>query len=272
MPALRDIKQSTQSRIDRIFCEMARLQDLSHLERRFIDVADQLLPADCIAWNNWSLDGSHFMAAILNAAYQERFDALAELFGAHVSRHPVIAAGKFWHSVEHVLRLSDFESNRRFRENPLYGQVYQYLDSQHQLCYAPVALSDHRVVLTVNRSGRDFNNAEMQLVQYVGLRLAEVARWIETREELESGWIKLANFVSLKLEGAKIDTLTQGDLMLVSDLMQKKSIAEIAASQRVQRNSIDKRLGSIRERLNLDNQRQLLSALAQIRSARTAHQ
>ncbi len=272
MTAFRDIKQSTRSRIDRIFCEMARLKDLSLLERRFIDIADQLLPADCLAWNSWSLDGSHFISGTLNTVYQERFDSLLELFGAHVNRHPILAAGKFWNSIEDVLRLSDFESNRRFRENPLYREVYQELDTQHQLCYAPVVLSDRRVLLTVNRSGRDFKDSEMQLVQCVGLRLAEVARWIEIREELESGWIKLANFVSLKLEDAKIDTLTQGDLKLVSDLIQKKSIAEIAAKQRVKRNSIDKRLGDIRERLNLDNQRQLLSALAQIRSSETAHQ
>lgn len=224
-----------------------------------------MLPSDCIAWNNWSPDWSDFQSASLNEPYDETFELLTSSFAQVIDRHPIIAAGEFLTSNDQVLRLSDFESERTFRNNPLFCEIYRYLDSKHQVTFAPVVLTNTRVSLTFNRSGRDFSDLEMEVFTYIGLRLARVATSVEQRQQLEGCLMALCKLVGEQIQLDGLQSMSRGDLLVVTALLQGRSLAEIAATTQVHRNTIDKRLSAIRERLNLDHNKQLLCALAELR-------
>lgn len=265
MNQLREIKASSIHKIDRLMSELSRTKSLIELELRLIELAHTVIPADCIAWNNWSLDWSSFHSGTLSQPYQKTFESLLDRFAEVVARHPIIAAGEFWTSTKEVMKLSDFESERNFKDNPLYQEVYRHLDSKHQLSFAPVALQDRRVLLTINRTGSDFSSQDMQLVTYFGLKLARLAKWMEERTNFQNTLCALCSLVGKQVKLDGIDSLTPGDLQLITGLMQRQTLNEIAWRTGVQRNTIDKRLNAIRERLNLDHHKQLLSALAELR-------
>ena len=75
------------------------------------------------------------------------------------------------------MRLSDFESRRQFRENPLFREVYRHLDSHYQLADTPRLLEDRRIVLTWNRRAMDFTERDRQVCQFMGTRLAG-SEWV----------------------------------------------------------------------------------------------
>lgn len=57
------------------------------------------------------------------------------------------------------------------------------------------------------------------------------------------------------------------DLRLLTALLKQQSLAEISETWDIRRDTLDKRLSSIREILGIENTRQLLSALAELRDS-----
>lgn len=60
------------------------------------------------------------------------------------------------------------------------------------------------------------------------------------------------------------------DVVLLSKLLKSPSRETVAGAMGTRQDTLDKRLGSIRERLGLENHHQLLSALADLRNNRPA--
>lgn len=243
------------------------VETLEELEQRFIQLAGKLLPADCICWNNWTKDLSGPISCRANEEYNERFDELVDAFTQTVSEHPLIAAGKLGDSLRQVMRLSDFQPILEFRENPLFREFYQHVDAHYQICYTASVLQDRRLILTWNRRALDFTDQDAQIFQYMGLRLGIVSRRIEQREKLDAAWKGLCEFVNPRMANASVDSLGEKDGYLLSELLKSRPRVEIAAGMGIRRDSLDKRLGAIREHLGLENHHQLLSALAALRNA-----
>ena len=245
---------------------MAGLESLDELESRFLEDAAEILPADCMCWNNWSPDLSHLMNFKLNESYTQPFQNLLEIFNKVVAHHPVIAAGHLVATSDEVKRLSDFESFGRFRENPLFREVYRHLDSNHQLAYTPSVLRDRRIVLTWNRRALDFSERDRETFHFLGQRLGVISRRIEQRESLEKNWQALCGFVDAKITVGPANTMGAADVRLLSGMLQSGTRRGIARELGIRRDSVDKRLGSIRERLGLENHHQLLSAFAELKN------
>ncbi|MBU6170977.1 MAG: hypothetical protein KGQ87_05730 [Verrucomicrobia bacterium] len=265
MTEFRDLSDATVRKIDRMLNGMAELSSLEELEMRFVTDAILMLPADLLAWNNWTLDGSGLISGTLNDNYQSRFDALMEAFEATVGKHPIIAAGQYSKSHTEVVRMSDFQNYGRFKQNPLFREVYRHLDSHFQLSYTPSILADRQILLTLNRRAFDFTEQDRQLLHYLGNRLDQVARLIEQRQQLETAWHGLCAFVDAV---APIDfkELKKPDLQLLADLLRRRSRTEIAQLRGIRRDTLDKRLGAIRESLGFENHHQLLVALTEMQS------
>lgn len=264
MQRFRDVSDSTVRKIDRTMMSMAGIESLEGLERRFMREAGKILPGDCLCWNNWSPDMSHLMNFSMSEGYLEPFENLLGIFNEVVAYHPVIAAGQLLATSEEVKRLSDFESYSRFKENPLFREVYRHLDSNHQLAYTPCVLQDRRIVLTWNRRARDFTEREREVLHFMALRLAVISRRIAQREVLEKNWRSLCGFVDARITAGPANSLGAQDVRLLEKLLRSGTRSGIARELGIRRDSVDKRLGSIRERLGLENHHQLLSALADL--------
>ncbi|GAA5116913.1 hypothetical protein JIN84_18205 [Luteolibacter yonseiensis] len=266
MPDFSQISATQARRIDRAMLSLADVETLGELEERFIETAGKLLPADCICWNNWSRDMSRLMTCRTNDEYQDSFGGLEEAHAQTMSEHPLIAADKLEDTLQQVMRISDFQPIMEFRENPLFREVYQHLDAHYQICYTASVLRDRRLVLTWNRREFDFTDQDAQVFHYMGLRLGLVSRRIEQREQLDAAWKGLCGFVESRMGGSSVDRLNDKDGHLLAELLKSRPRGEIAAGMGIRRDSLDKRLGTIRERLGLENHHQLLSALAALRS------
>lgn len=266
MQRFRDINDSTVRKIDRAMLSLTGVETLEELETRFLEESATILPADCMCWNNWSPDLSHLMDFRMNESYMEPFGNLLEVFNEVVAHHPVIAAGQLVATSEGVKRLSDFESFSRFRENPLFREVYRHLDSNHQLAYTPSVLQDRRIVLTWNRRALDFDERDREILHLMGLRLGVISRRIEQRGKLEKNWQALCGFVDARFTAGPANSLGAQDVRLLEKLLKSGTRSGIAREMGTRRDSVDKRLGSIRERLGLENHHQLLSALAGLKS------
>jgi len=268
MRPFRDISGRTARKIDRTLMALAGVETVDVLEKRFMEVAGRLLPADCICWNNWSRDMSHLITFRINDNYSERFSGLLDTFAETVGSHPVIAANLLGETLRQVMRISDFESVARFRENPLFREVYRHLDSHYQICYTAGVLADRRLVLTWNRRALDFTNQDSQVFEYLGRRLGMISRRIEERQQLDAAWKRLCGFVDARMDVGSVKSLGEKDGRLLSELLKSRPREAIAAGMGIRRDSLDKRLGAIRERLGLENHHQLMRALADLRSTR----
>lgn len=265
MHRFREISETAARKIDRTMMAMAGGETLDDLEIRFIQEAGSILPADCFCWNNWSLDMGHLIDFRINDSYMTPFAERLEVFNEVVAHHPVIASNQLAASADQVMRLSDFEGHRSFRENPLFREVYRHLDSYHQLAYTPCLLEDRRIILTWNRRVLDFTERDRQVFHFMGQRLALICRRTEQRQKLEKSWRALCGFVDVRINAEPASSLTTGDVRLLTELLKSGTRGGIARAQGVRRDSVDKRLGSIRERLGLENHHQLLSALAELK-------
>lgn len=263
-----DLSEATVRKIDRTMMGMAGLETLDELEVRFLEDSAAILPADCMCWNNWAPDLSRLLNFTMNESYMRPFEKLLEIFNEVVAHHPVIAAGQLVATSVGVKRLSDFESYGRFRENPLFREVYRHLDSNHQLAYTPSVLQDRRIVLTWNRRALDFTERDREIFQLMGLRLGVISRRIEQRERLERNWQALCGFVDRRLTAGPASSLGAQDVRLLEKLLKSGTRSGIARELGIRWDSVDKRLGSIRERLGLENHHQLLCALAELKYPR----
>ena len=266
MRIFRDITSARARSIDRTMMSMARLDSVEELEHRFMEAAGRILPADCFCWNNWSRDMSHLQTFCINDNYSECFANLLDVFANVVGSHPVIAAGKLGDTVHEVMRMSDFETASRFRENPLFREVYRHLDSHYQIAFTASVLHDRRLVLTWNRRALDFTDQDSQVFQYMGMRLGMISRRVEERQLLDTAWEGLCAFIDPRIDSGSVESLGEQDGRLLAELLKSRSRGSIAMDMGIRRDSLDKRLGAIRERLGLENHHQLLSALAALKN------
>ncbi|MFT3990467.1 MAG: hypothetical protein QM680_03560 [Luteolibacter sp.] len=267
MKRFREVSGSTARRIDRIMMGMSSLDDFGDLERLFLAESEKLLPADCICWNNWSLDWRGLVSQRCNeVGYTKWLDQHQEVFHEVVGYHPMIVGGHLPKSYKQVLRMSDVIRLSEFRKNPLFREIYRHMDSEYQLSHAPVKLEDRRVVLTWNRRAMDFSERDRQMLHYLGRRLNAISLHLEERQRLEGSWKRLCQFVDAKWSAGSVKTLKLKDGLLLAELLGGKSRAEIAKESGIRVDSLDKRLGVIRECLGLENHRQLLRALAELKA------
>ncbi len=266
MQRFREIDGSAARKIDRSMASLASIGSFEELETRFLEEAFKILPGDLLCWNNWERDLSGPISFRMNRDYAVRCDSLLEVFRETVSNHPVLAANQFGATTGRVMRISDFQSVAGFRENPLFREVYRHVDSHYQIMFTTNVLKDRRITLTWSRRAFDFSERERQVFHFMGLRLGVVSRMLDERERLEKNWRALCGFVDARLPAGPASALGERDVVLLTELMKGDTPETIACHLGTRRDSVDKRLGAIRERLGLENRHQLLSAMAELKS------
>jgi DNA-binding CsgD family transcriptional regulator len=268
MNAFRGISETVARRIDRLVLGIAGAGSLVDLEAAFLKVAGKVLPADCMCWNTWAPDWSRLLGCQSEAQYDAWFSANHELFNEYVGWHPVLAANPIRATALRVMRMSDYQSPREFKsKNPFYREVYRHLGFAFQVSYTAATLRSQNVILSWSREKSDFSDPESQVFRYLGDRLGEVCRRTEERQRLEESWKVLSDFVGAQWSTDSVVSLGERDVRVLADLLRGKTRAAIALKSGIRGDSVDKRLGAIRERLGLENHQQLLAALAELKLA-----
>jgi len=265
MTPYRDISDARARRIDRTMFGLAACRSLAELEQQFLAESGKILPADCLCWNDWAPDWSQMLGCRSNEQHDAWLAGNHEVFNHYVAQHPVLAANPISATARQVMRMSDYQSVGEFRENnAFYREVYRHLGFLYQVSYTVASLDDHKVILSWSRGLVDFSDADVQVFHLMGQRLGALSHRVAEVERLERDWQALCGFVNGRLPAGPVEGLRPADTRLLTQLLRKRTPAAIARELGVRRDTVDRRLGSIREQLGLENQRQLLSALAEL--------
>lgn len=232
---------------------------------RVVNEGRRLLPADCACLNTWTPAMDRPLHARANDEMDACLAALQTPLNATVATHPILAhdGAKGWR--DHALRMSDYATTARFRQTPLFHEVYRHLDSHHQVTFAFADLSDRSLSLTWNLRGRDYTPREMQLLELMGRRLGALCLATDRRQLLERQLARLGRLVGDRRPPLELRGLRTREIRLLAALLRAGGVAGLAARRGIRRDTLDKQLGSVREQLGLESTVQLIGALAELR-------
>lgn len=261
----REIRTSDLRGIRRLTGHLMEAEDLSTLGRELIQGTMKTLPADFTVWNLWTLEMDQVLAMESNSPQcQQVLDYYNDELVTTIPHHPVIAAGHLDSVKLRPQRMSDYESVTSFLDNPLYREVYRHVDSRHQMVYM-IQLEDSQVFLSWNRHNRDFTSREMQVLHVLGLQLAALSRRLEERRHLRRTWDDLADALGFRSAGMECPPLGRNDGYILSAMIRGTSRAEIAQGLHWRRDTLDRHLAMLREKMGYENMAQLQQALADLR-------
>jgi GAF domain-containing protein len=258
--------------VKRLTAQLAELPDLATLGRELIRGAGKFLPADFMVWNLWT----PAMDALLGfEASDEQFihevDRRSEALVATIHEHPIMAGGLELTKAR-PQRISDYQSDATFRSTALFQEVYRHLESHHQMAFSIASLADGQIILSWNLRHRDFSDREVQLLHLLGQQVGVLSRRIEEYRHLQTAWTALAGVLASVSDlnppdGFSVPMLGIKDGRILSGLIRGESRADIAAALNWRRDTLDRHLGALRERLGFENTSQLMQALAALRAA-----
>lgn len=268
---LPDLTVSDIRAVNRLTSHLIEAPDLATLGRELIRGAEKILPADFMVWNIWT----QAMDAILgfeanHQHYGGELEQHSAALNATIQHHPVIAAGHLEDGWLEPQRLSDYQSDAAFRDNPLFQEVFRHVDSHYQIAYNAARLADSRIVLSWNLRHRDFTDREVQLLHLIGMRVGALSRHIEERRQMSAMWGELTAGLG-SVSGVTDSSATSGPTLganegrILAGLIRGETRADIASALRLRRDTLDRHLGTLRERLGHENTAQLLQALATLR-------
>ncbi|MCB1131689.1 MAG: hypothetical protein KDN05_11200 [Verrucomicrobiae bacterium] len=266
-----DLTERDLRQIRRIIALLAEAEDLHTLGQEFVSEMERFLPADCMLWNLWT----HGMGQLIDFVGNKGWTAseLAPHVGAvnaTIHHHPVIATGhadEYWRKPQ---RMSDFQSYGRFKSNPLYREVYRHIEANYQIGFHAANLEEGVLNLCWNLKHRDFKDAELQKLHLIGGRVGLLARQLEQKRILQSSWSVLKGRlagVGFATAGC-VPTLTATDGRILAELAAGKSRVEIAAGLMWRRDTLDRHIASLRDRLGFESMPQLLSAMGDLAACR----
>ncbi|WP_193214251.1 helix-turn-helix transcriptional regulator [Luteolibacter marinus] len=262
-----DITSRDLKRVDQITARLSEADDRTTLGREFVTEMERFLPADCMLWNVWTNGMERVLEFSGNTGWSE--EVLAPHAGAvneTIRFHPVIASGQakaYWRRPQ---RMSDFQSYGRFQSNPLYREVYRHIEANYQIGFHSAQLDDGVLNLCWNLKSRDFRDAELQKMHLIGQRVGDLAKRLDQSKSLRATWQKLKD----RLESVGVATengnsmLTPTDGKILAGLISGNPRVEIAANLGCRRDTLDRHIAIIRERLGFDSVAHLLAAMADL--------
>ncbi len=262
-----EVRASDLRAIRRLTGQLMEAEDLSALGRELIQGTLKILQADLMVWNQWTLEMDRVLDLESNSHdCQNVLETHSDALAATIDRHPVIAAGHLDSTKLSPQRMSDYESGTKFLDNPLYREVYRHVECRHQMAYDVIRLEDSRVMLSWNRRDRDFTDREMQVLHVVGLQVAALSRRLEDRRHLRRTWDDLAGALGLHAAGTTCPPLWRNDGYILSAMIRGTSRAEMAKALNWRRDTLDRHMAVLREKMGYENMAQLQQALADLRS------
>ncbi|MES2657125.1 MAG: hypothetical protein V4689_00835 [Verrucomicrobiota bacterium] len=268
---LPDITATDIRAVNRLTGHLVEAPDLAKLGSELIRGTGKILPADFMLWNVWTSAMDEILGFEANHEdYREGLERHTTALNATIHHHPVIAAGHLESAWIRPQRISDYQSDAAFKSNPLFQEVYRHVDSRYQIAYNAARLDGSRIVLSWNLRSRDFTDREVQLLHLIGLQVGVLSRRIEERRQLRAVWQEfsggLASVSGVAGPAATLDlTLNGKEGRMLAGLIRGETRSDLAAALGWRRDTLDRKLGMLREQLGHENNSQLLQALAALR-------
>ncbi|HEY9247980.1 MAG TPA: hypothetical protein VIO38_02565 [Rariglobus sp.] len=270
MSAFNEISGNQIRKIDIAMNDLSRLRDFDAVEGGFVEMAKDLLPADCICWNNWSLKMDTPLVCRTSPDYMVVLNDLNGVLNELVKHHPILVGGGHPLVSIRPQRMSDFQSHAAFKHNPLYREVYRHLDTRSQLSYTASVHATGIVNLSWNRRQQDFSERDRGVLHVIGRRLDVVLKRIDERRRLERMCRALQPAMEIAAGPGAAVTLSPQEGRLLAGLIRGAPRAEVAARLGWRRDTLDRRLAQVRDRLGFENTGQMLAELARLRALKSA--
>ena len=158
-------------------------------------------------------------------------------------------------------RMSDYTTQPGLRSNPLYMEAYRHLGTNYQMGMNAARLPDCNVVFTFNREKADFSRVEMQALHYYTLGMKGIITALDKKVRLREGLSAVAQMLERATGLNTLDELTVGEINAITALMQSKTQREAASRCSIGMDTYKKTIGSVREKLLLENSAQLRALL-----------
>jgi hypothetical protein len=129
-------------------------------------------------------------------------------------------------------------------------------------------LEDRAISLEWFRKNEDFSPHDRKLCHRIGHQTGEICLRVRERQIMKVDWEKLRDFMEGLLHSPLVNSLRRRDVQLLAALMECRPRHLIASELGIRQDSLDKRLGQLRERLGLENHVQLLSTLGALKRVR----
>ena len=271
IPRLPDVTAKDLRAVVRLMGDLSTVPNLDILGQELVSEAKNILPADFMLWNLWTLNMDRILECHGNHEHLTQvLDQRSDQLNATIHHHPVITSGHFDEGYLRPQRMSDYQSYAQFKSNPLFQEVYRHVDSHFQIGFGAAKLRDSHIILSWNLRSRDFTDREVQLLHLLGLQIGKLCPRIEERQQLQAAWTSVAAGLET-ITGANIasisgePSLSAKEGCLLAALVRGESRTAAAKSLAWRRDTLDRNLGRLRERLGFENTAQLLQALAELK-------
>lgn len=184
LPTVHGGRRSQEDRLARVALGLWELRDLPSFRTGVLALLRELVGCELASYNEIALaTGEIFIVAdpadSLNVAAEMR-----EAFARLALQNPLAA-----HSARtgdpRALRLSDFIGARELHSLDLYNHVYRHIGAEHQLAFT-VPTRGQIVGIALNRSTRDFDERELELLERVRALVVSAYRNLYDRARLDA--------------------------------------------------------------------------------------
>lgn len=261
------ITQSQKRKLRSFFADAIKVDCFEDLEQLYLVSVNKIISNENPCWNNWNAERTEIISIAAHDQYADtfakRFDSLLET----LPTHPIFHGKEYREALNFINnvpgRISDHISSSDWkRNNALYHEVYRHVDADYQLAYHFVDLGDRSLNLTLNRPTRDFDDSEIQVCNALGQGLAVICKRLEKQITLKTRVDLLNARLSFLAGLSSAELLTPKETLGLGELFQAETISEAAAKAGVSSYTFTERLGSIREKLGLQNTLQLRALLS----------
>lgn len=230
---------------------------LGDLEQQFLEEMQRLIGFELATWDNFRKDNQGVLYMRGSKGFLNLFSKYEETFNHTVATHPVLSRGG-WEAIDMVpQRMSDWTPPSKLQNVPLYQDFYRHIGADYQLGIRFARLSDRNLVITVNRTSRDFSERESQLVQCLSTALGQIAQALDHKKRLHTPIEAITNHFRRDDDSLALDQLTTAEVRLLGRIACGEPVQQIAHQENLSKHTLYKAGEAIREKLNLENNRQL---------------
>lgn len=258
---LHEVRESDLLELRAFYTDLTLVTHWEELIECSISALERMISSDCTSWDEWTPHFGEPTRLHMTTPYQQVSTNLLPQLAATIQHHPVIYR-LGWENLSFTPhRLSDFETQTRFKNNPLFREFYRHIDAYHQVGYHYASTSSAELTLTINRRLADFTQREIQIFKLAADTIAPFAKALHKQEDA----LKKASIICDLFQECyglnKMDSLSLGELQLLSNLADGLKISRIAKEKGIRRDTVSNQLAQVREKLVLTSNKELLSTL-----------
>ncbi len=137
--------------------------ELESFPRQVFAAVTPLVPCDYFAYNEFARDGALRVVHCQPGLPAAATDFLRAIGPEFSREHPTLSYVKRTGSPQ-PFKITDFTSQRQWRQTRLYTEFYEPLRCEYQIAFAS-PLADGQMALAFNSSGRDYSDEDRQLLE-----------------------------------------------------------------------------------------------------------